>query len=96
MAPIGRDADFQGQVGNPRDAAEKEVFNLLCGCWPPYQLPLHPQWLSQAITIQSLKMFFYYLKNTYLNVICYIRSLPVVLENQVLVQGKLFKVQNTE
>lgn len=36
----------------------------------PYQFPLHPRWLSQAIRIQSLKMFFHYLKNIYLNVFC--------------------------
>lgn len=34
MAPTGRHGDFQGQIGNPCEAAEKEIFNLLCGCWP--------------------------------------------------------------
>lgn len=58
MAPTGRDDDFQGQIGNPRDAAEKEIFNLLCGCWPPCQFPLHPQWLTRAITIPVTEKVF--------------------------------------
>lgn len=40
MALIGGDGDFQGQIGNPCDAAEKEIFTLLCGFSPPLSISL--------------------------------------------------------